>query len=121
MKVGTRTQSTIQPDKFSFNHLFNGDVELMLCENIEAVEKERKEDGKVVTETRYEYDMYLETHKVTTYEQLASALVGLKYAFGDEIALMKKGMINPKNEEFVAYNEFVSECKAFAKEVTAEV
>lgn len=116
MKVGTKTQSTVQPEKFSINELADGKLELALCENIVEVERMSEMDGEQVVENGYEYDLLLETCKVNTYEELVDALVGLKYSYGDEFALIRKGTSNSRNSEYVNYIAYVDECKSFAKQ-----
>ena len=116
MKVGTKTQSTVQPDKFLVNSLPNGNFELSLCENVVELEHVTDVNGEELVETIYEYDLTLEIHKVKSYEELASALVSLKYSYGDEFALMRKGSSNEYDKEYVSYLSYVNDCKSFAKQ-----
>ena len=116
MKVGTKTKSTVQPDRFSVNALGADTYELSLCENIVETEQVIKMDEENLVEKLYEYNLTLEVHKVKSYDELASALVSLKYSYGDEFALMKKGIVNLYNDEYVNYISYVNDCKSFAKQ-----
>lgn len=116
MKVGTKTKSTVQPDKFSVNALGADSYELSLCENIVETERITETDGENLVEKLYEYNLTLEVHKIKSYEELVSALVSLKYSYGDEFALMKKGIVNSYNDEYVNYISYVNDCKSFAKQ-----
>ena len=116
MKVGTKTQSTVQPEKFLINELLNGELELSLCENIVEVERVNDINGEELVEKVYEYNLTLEVHKIKSYEELASAFVSLKYSYGDEFALMRKGSANQYDEEYLTYLSYVNDCKSFAKQ-----
>lgn len=116
MKVGTKTQSTVQPDKFSVNALGEDTYELSLCENIVETEQVIEMVGENLVEKLYEYNLTLEVHNIKSYEELVSALVSLKYSYGDEFALMKKGIINSYDDEYVNYVSYVNDCKSFAKQ-----
>ena len=48
---------------------------------------------------------------------MVAALVDLKYSMADEISLMRKGIADPQNAEYVAYTEYVNACKDFAREL----
>lgn len=113
MKVGIKTQSTVRPDKFSVNALGADSYELSLCENIVETEQVIEMNGENVAEKFYEYNLTLEVHKIKSYDELASALVSLKYSYGNEFALMKK---DPNDEEYVNYISYVNDCKSFAKQ-----
>ena len=47
---------------------------------------------------------------------MVSALVELKYTHGDEISLMRKGMLGIDDEEYNQYLAYVTACKSAAKE-----
>ena len=116
MKVGTKTQSTLQPDKFSVNALGEDTYELSLCENVVETEQVIEMDGENLVEKLYEYNLTLEVNKIKSYEELVSALVSLKYSYGDEFALMKKGFRNAQDEEYLDYESYVDECKVFSRQ-----
>ncbi|MCK9577339.1 MAG: hypothetical protein M0R51_15655 [Clostridia bacterium] len=100
-----KTQSTIKPDKFKIKDL--GKVkEIMLCENITETQNEEGD-------TIYEYDMVMVTTKSTTRDEIISDLVHLKYTYDNEIALLNKGLKNAQDIEYIAYRNYVDECKYF--------
>ena len=59
--------------------------------------------------------MRLATVTLDGYEAAAAALIGLKYSTGDEFSLMRKGLSDPANEEYVEYIDYVERCKSFAR------
>ena len=69
MKVGTKTQSTVQPDKFSVNALGEDTYELSLCENVVETEHVIEMDRENLVEKLYGYNLTLEVHKIKSYEE----------------------------------------------------
>ncbi len=53
------------------------------------------------------------------YERLVIRLVRDKYSLNQELAILRQH--DSKPEEFAAYNAYVEECKAYAKQELAEV
>lgn len=117
MKVGVKTQSTVKPSQFNVNNLFNGEKELFYADEVVEVEKETEQGEK---EILYDYVQYFCSCKFSTYEELVSSLVGLKYSTGDEISLMRKGIQNEDDLEYVEYVDYVNDCKIFAKQYFSE-
>lgn len=98
-----KTQSTVRPEKFKIKDL--GKVkEISLCENITETQNEEND-------TIYEYDMVMVTTKSTTRDDIISDLVHLKYTYDQEIALLNKGLQDVNNSEYIAYRNYVAECK----------
>lgn len=98
-----RTQSTVRPNKFKIKDL--GKVkEVILCENITETQNE---DGDII----YEYDMSMKTVQSQTRDDLIADLVHLKYTYDQEITLLNKGLQDVNNIEYIAYRNYVSECK----------
>ena len=98
-----KTQSTIKPNKFKINDLGRF-KEVILCENIIETQNE---DG----DTLYEYDMSMATTQSQTRDDLIADFVHLKYTYDQEIALLNKGLQDINNIEYVAYRDYVFECK----------
>lgn len=113
MKQGTKTQSAEQPKKFSLMPLAqSGTWEVAYTENAALVEATHEgETGQV-----WEYDDYREQTKFAGYEGAVSALIGLKYAASDEIAVNRKGMDDRNDTDYVAYLAYVKACKDYARE-----
>lgn len=113
MKQGTKTQSAEQPKKFSLMPLAqSGTWEVAYTENAALVEATHEgETGQV-----WEYDDYREQTKFAGYEGAVSALIGLKYAASDEIAVNRKGMDDRNDTDYVAYLAYVKACKDCARE-----
>lgn len=121
MKQGTKTQSNVQPNAFSINVLTSGYAELYHNENITVQERQRENGGNTpVVEQEYTYDTYYGKCKLNSYDDLVDTLVGLKYTNGDEIALMRKGIKDGNNAEYLTYIAYVDSCKAFARSVYVE-
>ena len=98
-----KNQSTIRPNKFKINDLGRF-KEVILCENIIETQNE---DG----DTLYEYDMVMTTTKSQTRDDLIADLIHLKYTYDQEIALLNKGLQDVNNSEYIAYRNYVAECK----------
>lgn len=113
MKVRNIARAATSPQQFSINHLFGNLYELTHTDNVQKITVTERESNKKRTE--YEYGLFLETVNVNNYDDMVSALVALKYTSGDEIALMRKGIIDNANAEYVAYLAYVEACKATAK------
>lgn len=74
----------------------------------------QENNDKQVTE--YQYTLYSAVKIVSGYEEAVEALIELKYSHGDEISLMRKGMANHDDAEYVSYIEYVGLCKECARE-----
>jgi hypothetical protein len=98
-----KTQSTVKPDKFKINDLGRF-KEVILCENI--IETQNEEG-----DTLYEYDMTMATTQSQTRDDLIADLIHLKYTYDQEIALLNKGLQDVNNIEYIAYRDYVNECK----------
>jgi hypothetical protein len=98
-----KTQSTVRPNKFKINDLGRF-KEVILCENI--IETQNEEG-----DTLYEYDMTMETTQSQTRDDLIADLIHLKYTYDQEIALLNKGLQDVNNIEYIAYRDYVNECK----------
>lgn len=101
-----KTQSTVRPNKFKINDLGRF-KEVILCENIIETQNE---DG----DTLYEYDMFMATTQSQMRDDLIADLIHLKYTYDHEIALLNKGLQNAQDIEYLAYRQYVSECKNVA-------
>lgn len=53
--------------------------------------------------------------EVDEYEDEVNRLIRLKYSLNDELAILRQRDTKP--DEFKAYNDYVEECKAKAKEL----
>jgi hypothetical protein len=98
-----KTQSTFKPNKFKINDLGRF-KEVILCENI--IETQNEEG-----DTLYEYDMTMATTQSQTRDDLIADLIHLKYTYDQEIALLNKGLQDVNNIEYIAYRDYVNECK----------
>lgn len=117
MKQGKLTHASETPLEIEIRNLYNDVYELSAADDIQTIEVERADLGdepEVITE--YQYNLYLGTVKADGYEDIVSALVELKYTHGDEISLMRKGMLDIDDEEYNQYLAYVTACKNAAKE-----
>lgn len=117
MKQGKLTHASEAPFEIEIRNLYNDIYELSAVDDIQAVEVERVglgDEPEAITE--YQYNLYLGTVKANGYEDIVSALVELKYTHGDEIALMRKGMLDIDDEEYNQYLIYVTACKCAAKQ-----
>lgn len=115
MKAGIITQSAQVPDPIKITKLMNGATEFFASDNVQAATVTDTESGETVERTEYTYKAYSATLTVDSYDDTVAALVGLKYSYADEIALMRKGNADSSNEEYTAYLEYVEDCKAYAR------
>lgn len=112
MKTGNLTKSAVKPETaFEIKKLNEQTTEISYVENVSEVAVTDEEGER----TEYEYTLYLGSTSAQTYDDIVSALVGLKFTSGDEIALMRKGMTDSTNEEYTAYVEYVENCKVYAR------
>ena len=96
--VNMKTHSNAQPERiqrlglnlYAYNH------------NIQEVE-----DG-------YDYEAIHFDH-IPSANEIINHLVSLAYPDGEELAIQRKGIIDPQNNEFVAYYQNVEQIKAKIK------
>ena len=113
MKQGVKTQAVEQPKTFSIFPLGrSGAWEVSHADNAMRVETVY-ESG---TSQIWEYDDYRGQAEFIGYEGAVSALIGLKYAASDEIAVNRKGMDDRNDTDYVAYLAYVKACKDYARE-----
>lgn len=124
MKKGEQSRADVRPQPLEIRKLFKGRniYELTAYEDVIEETVTRDAGGGEDAESRVEFVFTTRraAAKLDGYEEAAAALIGLKYSFADEFALMRKGMAEPENSEYAEYLEFVAECKAFAREYFAE-
>ena len=123
MKAGVFTQAAQLPDSLKIEKLLNGTHAVSAADNIQTLTVVDGEDEQAVERTEYSYTAYSATVELSGYEDAVAALVGLKYSYADEFALMRKGITDSANEEYTAYVAYVEQCKAYAREyygITAE-
>lgn len=117
MRAGNKSQAMEKPQSLEIRRLYGDIYEIAATEDVEGVvvvdETTAKE--KTETHTEYAYTERRDTVRLSGYEEAASALIGLKYTTGDEFALMRKGLADGNNAEYVAYLAYVEECKAYAR------
>lgn len=113
MKQGTRAQAAEQPKQFSIMPLVrSGAWEVAYAENAAPVEIAHEgEVGQM-----WEYDDYREQAEFAGYDGAVSALIALKYAASDEIAVNRKGMDDRNDADYTAYLAYVKGCKDYARE-----
>ena len=117
MKQGKFTHANAAPLEIEIRNLYNDIYELSATDDVNLVEVERVDsDNESETISEYQYYLYFETVKADGYEEIVSALVELKYTHGDEISLMRKGMLGIDDEEYNQYLAYVTACKSAAKE-----
>ena len=63
-----------------------------------------------------EYTQY----SMLPYEQIVTKLISKKYSLDEELAIYRKSISNPNNEEYLAYNAYVENCKLEAKQFIIE-
>lgn len=113
MRRGTITQATQSPRTIEVIPLKNGQCDLIVTDTVSRIQV-NDESGQ---HTEYSYTLYANRAKIGTYEEMVAALVDLKYSTADEISLMRKGIADPQNVEYVAYMEYVNACKDYAREL----
>jgi len=106
----TKQESTQVPDDTAIRHLSGTIYELIGNENVTP--KQKVMDGEEVTV--YESELTHITTSITRRDEMISALIRLRYTQDAEFALINKGILNPLNEEYVTYREFVTLCKSQA-------
>lgn len=52
-----------------------------------------------------------------SYESVVDQVVKCHYPSGEDMAIMRKGIVDPNNKEFVNYNQFVEDVKKEVSEV----
>lgn len=114
MRAGNKSQAMEKPQSLEIRRLCGDLYEIAATEDVEAVEV-ADEAAEAKTHTEYTYTERRGTAHLSGYEEAASALIGLKYTTGDEFALMRKGLTDESNAEYVAYLAYVEECKAHAR------
>ncbi|MBQ8684701.1 MAG: hypothetical protein IJ514_00840 [Clostridia bacterium] len=102
-----------KPQSLEIRRLCGDLYEIAATEDVEAVEIANEETEEKHTE--YTYTERRDTARLSGYEEAVSALIGLKYTTGDEIALTRKGITASNDAEYVAYLAHVEECKAYAR------
>lgn len=117
MRAGSKSQAMEKPQSLEIRRLCGDLYEIAATEDVEAVEvvDETTAKGKMKTHTEYTYTERRGTVRLSGYEEAVSALIGLKYTTGDEIALTRKGITTADDAEYVAYLAHVEECKAYAR------
>jgi hypothetical protein len=102
-----KNETTLQPIRLSYRKLSGNLYEVELNENI-ITEQIQHED---TTETIYIRDRYSSVVRVDNNGDLIVGLIRLKYTQDDEYALINKGIANNQDIDYLAYREYVSECK----------
>ena len=69
-------------------------------------------NGKFWTPEEY-YEETL-TYEIVDHEVVA--MIRERYSVDDEYKMLRIGVLNPQDEEFIAYNEYVEECRAWGRE-----
>lgn len=65
-------------------------------------------------DNRYQFERYLFDHSPTDSEVI-NAVVTSIYPDGEELAIQRKGIINPQNNEFINYYQNVERIKSIIK------
>ena len=76
---------------------------------------ENPETEKTEESTRYKYSYYTYTGSISSYEELITILIHLRYSIDDELSLVSKGMLDLTDKEYTNYRDYVNECKTTAK------
>ena len=120
MRTGNKTQADHRPQQLEIRHIHADIYELRAVEDVKEITvtpKRRERSAQEETRTGFTYTEYTATRQLSGYEEAVAALIELKYTHGDEIALMRKGITDAKNAEYVEYLKHVEACKDFAREV----
>ena len=68
-----------------------------------------------------DYAVVYKFHKSVKYEDIVANMVEEKYpSQSDREGILRKGIVNPSNEEFVAFHNYIEECKVAARAFVAE-
>jgi len=105
-----KNQSTSSPQEIQVRKLSGNLYEFIGHTNI-TQEVINREDEQVAV---YNSDMTHLTVRINSRDEMISALIRLRYTQDAEFALINKGILNPLNEEYVTYREFVTLCKSQA-------
>lgn len=97
-----KTMSNIKPQKLAISRI-GKHYEIIYSNNIQEINV----DG----ETHYEYDMKLIKAKINSRDEAIEIFVALEYSTGAEISLIKKGMLDSNNQEYLNYLDYVQWCK----------
>lgn len=110
MKQSVLTQAASAPQEFDIKRLHGDVYDISHAENVAEVVSGEDE------QTQYEYDLFFGRVIAKGYEDIVNALVGLKYATADEIAVNRKGMGDRNDADYTAYLAYVKACKDYARE-----
>jgi len=102
-----KNETTIQPIRLSYRKLSGNVYEVELNENIVPSEQTNED----ITETIYTSDRYSNIITVNSNDDIIVGLIRLKYSINDEYALLNKGIANNQDVEYIAYRDYVTECK----------
>lgn len=117
MRTGTKTQADHKPQQLNIRHLYGDIYELAIAENVETIKITPKRGESTEARTAFTYTEYRATRQLSGYEEAVAALIELKYTHGDEISLMRKGIADANNAEYLEYLKHVDACKTYAREV----
>ena len=79
-----------------------------------------KEKLPVVKDGEIAYKVKLVRYSPISYDNLVDRLVRKTYSQSNVEAILRKAILNPSNEEYIALNNYAEECKVLAKEYIAE-
>ena len=65
-------------------------------------------------------EVYYTVYTNISYDQLVNKMVKERYSDSEEFAILRKAINNGISDEYTAYNTYVEECKAQAKEFIAK-
>ena len=105
-----KNETNVQPTRLSYRQLSGNLYEVELNENITTEERTHED----ITETIYISDRYSSVVIVESKDDLIVGLIRLKYSQNDEYALINKGIVNNQDIEYLAYRDYVEECKVIA-------
>ena len=115
MKVKELTRATSLPETFAIENLATGECVVSIAENVTQVTSYAPDGETAQQKTEYVYDRTYNTVYAPDYDSAVAAFVALKYTYADEFALMRKGMNDPQNAEYLAYVAYVEICKQFCR------
>lgn len=85
------------------------------------IENYCKSYNVLVTDVVYEENRVTFTaYTKLKYDDIVVRLIREKYSQNEEFSLINKGIVNSLDEEYVAYRDFVSNCKYVAQEFVKE-
>jgi hypothetical protein len=106
----SKSETMVVPDDLEIRNLGKDVYEIVKNDNITSYQKDF--DGEMATV--YEMDKVIIRAKIKTRSEAIVAFIRARYTQDDEYAVINKGIADKQDPEYIAYRDYVSECKEYA-------